>query len=67
MGQCNALVAIGMVVFIRNFSWVEEYLACSMTNQIIPPFINVSEWKSVREFSKGENKYSDMENIVKVL
>ena len=41
MGQYNALVAIGMVVFKHNSSWVYEYFACSMTNQIIPPFLNV--------------------------
>ena len=53
MSQCNTPVAIGMVVSIRKCLWVDEYLANSMTNHIIPPFLNVSEWKSVREFSKG--------------
>ena len=38
MGQWNALVAIGMVVFIRKFSWVDEYLACSMKIRLYPPF-----------------------------
>ena len=54
MGQCNTIVAIGMVVFKHNSSWVDEYFACGMTNQIIPPFLNVLEWKSGKAFSKGK-------------
>ena len=53
MGQCDALVAIGMTVSVNKISWVDSYLASNCTTLDDSFTFNVSVWKGVRAFSKG--------------
>ena len=56
MGQSGALVAIGMAVFIHNFTWADSYFSCGCTTSDDTTLSNVSVWKLVRSFSNGMNE-----------
>ena len=47
MGQCDALVAIGMAVAAHDFAWVGAYVACGCAAADDTPLFNVSGWKGV--------------------
>ena len=42
MTQYEALVAVGMTVYVHNFAWVDEYLACKYATSDDIPLFNVS-------------------------
>ena len=54
MGQFNALVTIGMAFSIHYFSYIDVYLDFEGAISDDTPIFNVSEWKLVRSFYKGE-------------
>ena len=54
MGQFNAPFAIGMAVYIPNFTWADVCLAFEFSASYDTPLLIFSGWNGVREFSKGK-------------
>ena len=66
MGQCNALVAIFMVVSVKK-SQFGAYLSCGDATSYDTYISYVSGWKVVRYFPGEKNKYTEMENIINLV
>ena len=66
-GSVQCTFSIGMAVFIHTVSWDDEYLACSITNQIIPLFLMFHNGSQLEIFPGKQNRYIRVDNIVKVV
>ena len=67
MYQCDALVSIGIAVYVHEFEWVYAYLYCGCTTSDDTPLFNVSGWKELDHFPRGQNKYNETENIIQLV